>query len=385
MRKKRMGILAVVTAAVLLTGCGGENAGTDSSADSAEQSGSGGTEAADGSDGAGSVEPLSRQEVEKYVTLGDYHSLSVTMDAVSVDEGELEELLNSVYIGSLNGENGGIVDRAVAAGDTVLIDYEGKKDGVAFAGGTAQNASLTIGSGQFIPGFEEGLTGVMPGETVDLDLSFPEGYGNAELAGQAVVFTVTVHCILPEKVAFEDMQDSVVASMGIPEVNTAEELREYAYDYLYARAEENYTVILQQNILGALVEQCEFGEFPEELRESYQRMISEYVASAADYYGVDEDVYTNFYFGMGSEEMIHTYAEESLQQDFAMQAVANAEGLNVSDEELQTKLLERAVSAGYSSVEEYLGSGSLEDYRDYFMNEKVLEYLTDKANITVNE
>lgn len=160
--------------------------------------------------------PLNQMKVEKYVTLGDYQNLSVTVDAAAVDDTELAALVNSVYVDNVTAENGGIVDRAVETGDTVIIDYEGKKDGVAFEGGTAQEASLTIGSGRFIDGFEDGLIGVKPGETVDLNLTFPESYGNAELAGQPVVFTVTVHFIRPAEVAPEDMEDAVVASMGFP-------------------------------------------------------------------------------------------------------------------------------------------------------------------------
>ena len=153
MKKKIAGALTALAMAVLLAGCGSQvNV------------------------------PLNQMKVEKYVTLGDYANLQVKADAASVDPEELESLLNDVYLSGVTAETGGITDRAVAVGDIVVMDYEGKKDGVAFSGGTAQGARLTIGSGQFIDGFEDGLVGVMPGETVDLDLRFPEGYKNADLA-----------------------------------------------------------------------------------------------------------------------------------------------------------------------------------------------------------
>ena len=88
-----------------------------------------------------------------------------------------------------------VTGRPVQEGDTVNIDYVGKKDGVAFDGGTATGASLTIGSGQFIDGFEDGLIGHEIGETVELPLTFPEGYFNADLAGADVIFTVTINGI----------------------------------------------------------------------------------------------------------------------------------------------------------------------------------------------
>lgn len=356
MKGKFAGIAAALTAAVILTGCGSE------------------------------VDvPLNQMKVEKYVTLGDYNNLSVTLDAVAVDETELNTLVNSVYIGNVTAEHGGIVDRAVDTGDTVIIDYEGKKDGVAFAGGTAQGASLTIGSGQFIDGFEDGLIGVMPGETVDLNLTFPESYGNTELAGQAVVFTVTVHYIQPAEVAPEDMEDVVVASIGIPDVNTVEELRQYAYDYLYSNAETNYSYSLQNGIMDALMAQCVFKELPEELVENYRVMIQESIESNAAVYGVTADVYAGYFYGMSSADLVDLYGEETLKQDLVMQAIANAEGLSVSDDELQEMLLEYAQEAGYSTVEEYLGDASKEDFRNYFMNERVMEYLIDKATVTENQ
>lgn len=319
--------------------------------------------------------PLNQMEVEKYVTLGDYSNLNVSVAPASVDEEELEQLLRSVYSAHVTAQSGGVTDRAVEQGDTVVMDYEGKKDGVAFEGGTAQNASLTIGSGRFIPGFEDGLIGVMPGETVDLNLSFPEGYGNTELAGQAVVFTVTVHFIVPSQ-----MEDAVVAGMGIEGVDTVESLRQYAYDYLYENANTNYIYILQDAIVGALLEQCRFENIPEEMVEEYRQKMRENLETVAASYGTTADSYALYTYGMNCEDMVNAYAEDSLRQNLAMQAIANAEGLTVGDEELQESLLEYAVRAGFETVEEFIGEDSLEDYRNYFMNEKVMDFLIERVN-----
>ena len=329
--------------------------------------------------------PLNRLNVERIVTLGDYSNLSVNVDSIRVDEADLNTLLNNVYLSSVDAEQFGIVDRAVEVGDTVIIDYEGKKDGVAFEGGTAQGANLTIGSGQFIDGFEDGLVGVMPGETVDLDLSFPVNYGNTDLAGQEVVFTVTVHYIMPTEIPQEDMEDAVVASMGIEGVSTVEELRQYVYDYLYSNAETDYTYNVKNGIMDALMEQCMFSELPGKLVDSYRTMIRESIESNAAVYGVDAETYAYYFFGMSSEGVVEAYAEETLRQDLALQAIANAEGLKIGDEELQEKLLEYAQVAGYGTVEEYAGDNSPEDYRNYFMNETVMEYLNEKAVITENQ
>ncbi|MBQ5852300.1 MAG: FKBP-type peptidyl-prolyl cis-trans isomerase, partial [Lachnospiraceae bacterium] len=106
-----------------------------------------------------------------------------------------------------------VTDRAVENGDAVLIDYVGKKDDVAFEGGTAEGYTLNIGTGTFIPGFEEGLIGVMPGETVDLDLTFPADYPSADLAGAEVVFTVTVREI-QVSTDYETVTQEQLSSLG---------------------------------------------------------------------------------------------------------------------------------------------------------------------------
>ena len=313
---------------------------------------------------------LNETDVEQYVTLGDYRSI-----AASVAEDYLNALVLNTHNAYVTKEDG-ITDRAVEIGDTVDIDYEGKKDGVAFAGGTAAGASLDIGSGQFIAGFEEGLIGVMPGETVDLDLTFPEGYGNADLAGQAVVFTVTVNYINP---GLDDMKDSVVPNIGIEDVNTVEELWQYACDYLRYGAQDSLITGLQNAIVDELIAQSTFEKLPETYVEAGRQTLTENLESIADSYGFTADEYTKYVYQMSAEDFVNTYAEEGVKRDFILQAIANKEGLNVSDEELQSLLEEYASYAGYASVEEFMGETPKEDFRNYFMNEKVFEFLIDQA------
>lgn len=381
MKKIFAGMAVAFAAVMLMTGCGDENdSGSQEPTGSAAVGENGGSDAAGaGQDGNSAEFILNEMNVEEYVSLGDYSSFEVTVDKIGVDEEELKKVMSSAYIEYVTPEHGGITNRAVAVGDTVIIDYEGKKDGVAFAGGTAQNAKLAIGSGQFINGFEDGLVGVMPGETVDLNLTFPEGYGNADLAGQAVVFTVTVKCILPEEMAEEDMEDVVAASMGISGVSNVAEFKQYAYDYLYSR----YEYEVQSSILEFLLERCEFKELPEELLEPYRQMWTRVFMMYASMYQLSLDQYTSIFYNSDSETLINQYAEQYLKQDLALQAIANNEGLGVNDEELQTRLLEEAEEAGYASIQEYVGTESWENYRNDYMNEKVTDYLTERT--TVNE
>lgn len=330
--------------------------------------------------GCGSKEEeksLKDMNVDKYVTIGEYKGLEISLSPVSVDETELNTLIDNMYNGHVTAENGGVTDRAVAVGDTVNLDYEGKKDGVAFAGGTAQGYNLTIGSGQFIDGFEDGLVGVMPGETVDLELTFPAQYHSAELAGQAVVFTATVNYIMPT-----EKEDSVIAAMGIENVSNEQELRQYAYDYLAENAERTYQNNARKLVLESFMNNCTFEEVPAQMVEKYEQNTRENIEANAASFGVDADTFTNYYYQKDFETFVKEYAQEAARQDVALQAVANKENLNISDEELDSMLLENAQTAGYETVEEYLGEVDREDYREYFMYEKVLDYLVENAAIS---
>lgn len=324
-------------------------------------------------------EDLKQMKVEKYVTVGDYSNLSVSVAPAAVEEEEWDQLLLAVYWGGVDAENGGVTDRAVEMGDTVIIDYEGKKDGVPFEGGTAQDADLAIGSGSFIEGFEEGLVGVMPGETVDLELTFPEGYRNAEMAGQDVVFTVTVHYILP---GADEMSDSVVAAMEIEEVGTVEDLRQYVYDYLMEEAETNYTYNVQDALINELMGRSEFKELPETFMASYQGLCRASLNNIAASYGVGTEDFVNYYYNMSSADYVEQFSEQQAKQEVLLQAIANKEGLTVGDDELQEKLEGYASDGGFASVEEMMGERSREEYRNYFMTEKVLEYLAENSEIT---
>lgn len=368
MKKKTLGFLAAVLSVCMLAGCGAKDTGD-------------GTDAATGA-GAEST-ALKDMDVDKYVTLGEYKGLAASVDTVEVDEDEWDTLVNNVYYGNITAENGGITDRAVETGDTVNIDYEGKKDDVAFDGGTAQGYDLTIGSGNFIAGFEDGLIGVMPGETVDLDLSFPDPYpNNPDLAGQAVVFTVTVNYIQPAQDG--EFSDEIISNFGIDGVTNEEELRQYAYDYLNENAQQNYETNVQQAVMDAFMANNTFTSVPEAMVQKYSDAAESSITSMASAYGVDADTFTQYYYGQDLATFLSTYAEQTAKQDIALQAVANKENLNISDEELDQMLQDRATAAGYDTIEEYIGETSREDYREYFLYDKVLDYLVENAQITNN-
>lgn len=329
--------------------------------------------------GCGSDEgkALHEMKVEKYVTLGEYTGINVTVPSPEVTEQEQNQYLQQIYFSNMVvEEEEKITNRAVKDGDVVNIDYTGKKDGVAFDGGTAADQYLGIGSNMFIDGFEKGLVGVMPGETVDLNLTFPTGYQSAELAGQAVVFTVTVNYIYPE------YNDEEVASWGNTSYTTLEDLKKFIYDYLYESNMYYYESALENAVLEQFMSQCEFAELPEELVNRYKTNLQNSITAEAAAYGTDANTLCTYYYGMDLTTFLNTYAPESAKQSLAFQAVANEQNLNLSEEELDAKISEAATANGYSSVEEFMGSNTKDDYREYFTYEAAVEYLVNNAVVT---
>ena len=318
--------------------------------------------------------------VKPEVTLGEYKGVEVEKSDVEVTDEDINKEVDKER--ENNSRTIDVDDRAVESGDIIKLDFDGSVDGVPFAGGKAENYTLTIGSGSFIAGFEDGLIGVMPGETVDLNLTFPENYGKSDLAGQAVVFTVTVNYIQPAQDG--EFSDEVISNFGIDGVTNEEELRQYAYDYLNENAQQNYETNVQQAVMDAFMANNTFTSVPEALVQKYSDAAESSITSMASAYGVDADTFTQYYYGQDLASFLATYSEEAAKQDIALQAVANRENLNISDEELDQILLDRATAAGYDTIEEYIGETSKEDYREYFLYDKVTDYLVENAKITNN-
>lgn len=187
MKKKICVTAAVLSASLLLTACGNK-------------------------------EYLKNIKAEKYVTLGEYKGITATAEKQEVTDELVEELIADSYLAA-KAEKLPVTGRTVQEGDVVNIDFAGYRDGVAFEGGTAAGFDLTIGSGQFIAGFEEGLIGANIGDQLSLDLKFPDYYpGNPDLEGQPVVFEVTVNSIAESK--NPELTDELVEELSTADETT---------------------------------------------------------------------------------------------------------------------------------------------------------------------
>ena len=362
---------AAMVLSALLCGCANNSKGSANSSESSTATETAPTEAKQVTEGRVYAKDM---DLDKYISLKDYQSFRVERDEIVVNEDELKELMDNIYINSFP-ESLGVKDRAVVVGDTANINYVGTLNGVAFDGGTADGANLTIGSQTYIDGFEDGLVGVMPGETVDLNLTFPENYGNTDLAGQAVVFTVTVNYIIPE-----EKMDEAVGGL-IDEVNTVEELRQYVYDYLYEYAQQEDQESYEEKIMDTFIEEiCEIKELPSEWTTYYSEQARNYFITYALQAATDPETLVQTYYGMDLETFLTTYSELAAKRDLAMQALAKKEGLTIpTDEELDKILEQYSSEAGCETIAEYLGEASKEDFRQDYVYEQAFSFIIDLA------
>lgn len=371
--KKRTAYLLILSLILSLTGCGG----TGGSAGNA-----GGAAAASQSENS----TLDTADLSKLVTLGQYKNLELSVNSAKVTQEDIDAQIENAL--SSEAEQVEVTNRAVKEGDIVNIDYEGKKDGVAFDGGTAQGYDLTIGSGTFIDGFEDGLIGAKIGDTLDLNLTFPENYGTAELAGQDVVFTVKVNSIKEEKLP--ELTDELAKKIN-PEVKNVEEFKAYIKDSLEQAAIDAsrntaYSQLLNmvdassQVVSGDEIPSGILNEIIEAEKSSFETMIKAYGMDLESYLssqGLTEDEYN---------EQIRVYSESVARQKLLVRALAKAENIEVNENDLKEQYENYAQEYGYSSADEFKKAveqqDGVETFKEAVLTRKVEEMLFANANIT---
>ena len=231
-----------------------------------------------------------------------------------------------------------ITGRAAQSGNVANIDYTGTVDGVAFTGGTATGYDLTLGSGSFIDGFEDQIIGHNVGDTFDVTVTFPDGYGDSTdaegntitLSGKEAVFSVTLKS-LSENVTPELTDEWVESNFGVSDdLHTADQLRSYFSDALYANNYDNA-------IVDYLMANSTFKELPAEITSYYIRMFLNHYNQYATAYSMDLNAFAQTQGYTSADAMLaasDAYFEHLAKQDLIFQAVAEAKSLAPTQEEL---------------------------------------------------
>ena len=334
--------------------------------------------------GCGSDNPYSGYDLSEYVKTANYKGLEMEKIEVSVSDEEVSTQVEANVEDTKTTEE--VKEGTVAKNDTVNIDYEGKIDGETFSGGSAEDTDLTIGSGQFIDGFEDGLIGKPVGSTQTLNLKFPDDYNSSEVAGKDVVFTVTINHIVKETIP--EYNDAWVADNS--DVKTTAEYEQQVREELYKEKEEQAKSDAISDLWSQVVESSEVIKYPEDEVNKYVEEIEAQYQAMADNNGMElKDLWEQY--GIESEEEYNTENKETAQayvkEQMVMYDIAEKEDLSYTDEE-EDELRTQLEDAGYQDDETFVETfgQDMDTYIELALTfNKVGEFIYDNAKVAGEE
>ena len=310
------------------------------------------------------------------VKLGKYKGVKVEKADTEVTDEEVDKEINKER--ESNARNIDVTDRAVKDGDIVTLDFEGFVDGTAFEGGKGENYPLTIGSGTFIPGFEEQLVGAEIGKETEVNVTFPEDYQAEDLKGKAAVFKCTVKEIKEKELP---TLDDEFAS----EVSEFETLAEYKAD-IRGRLEERKAKAAREAKEAAVIEEIikdSDMEIPEAMIETQQRQMIDEFAQRIQMQGLTLEQYFQF-TGASYDQMIEQVkpqAEKRIQSRLVLEAVAAAEKIEATEEDYEEELksMAEAYQMEVDKVKELLPEKSVQQIKEDIAVKKAAEFVVDNA------
>ena len=310
-------------------------------------------------------------DVYPEVTLGQYKGLEVEKAPVEVSDAQVEAELNRMAQNVASTE---VVEKAAEMGDTATIDFEGFDNGVAFDGGKGENFDLKLGSGQFVPGFEEQIVGMTAGEEKDIDITFPENY-HAELAGKAVVFHVKLNKVSVTNVPALDDE----FAKDVSEFESLEELKADIRAKALESAEKNAQATFENACVEKAAENCTV-EMPAALIEAELDNQMERFAYQLQMSGYSMDAYAKM-MGGDVNTMRNAFrpaAEKQAKTNVTLTAIIEAEGIEASEEELNEEF--EALAKQYElEVEKIKTMVPAEELKASIENRKAVKVITESA------
>ena len=310
------------------------------------------------------------------VTLGTYKGVKVAKAEVEVTDAEVDVEVEKER--EKNSRTVSVTDRAVKDGDMTVIDFEGFVDGVAFEGGKGENYPLTIGSGAFIPGFEEALIGAEIGVETDVNVTFPEEYQAEELAGKPAVFKCTVKEIKEKELP--ELNDEFAG-----EVSECETLAEYKEDVKKKLAEKKETEaknMKEDAVVDAIIAEAQM-EIPDAMVETQQRQMVEDFAQRIQSQGITMDQYMQF-TGLTAAKLMDQVKPQALkriQSRLVLEAVVAAEEMTATEEEFDAEVakMAEAYKMEADKVKELLGENGKKQVMEDICIGKAVELVVSSA------
>ena len=352
-KKVGIGILAIILVIGLMTGCGKKETET-----------------------AGPY----NYNLDEYVKVADYHDMPFVTQVAEITDEDVENEISTIlqYAATVENSTTGIVED----GDTINIAFAGKIDGELFDGGSSESYDLTVGTTSMIDGFVEGLIGKNVGETVVLDLQFPEEYHSAEVAGKPVVFEVTINSkkttIVPE------FNDEFVKANS--DFETTEEYRKYLKEALTNEAQEQFDAGVKDAIWEVILTRSEVIKYPEEEMAEAQSITDEMEAeykNQATLYGLDWATFLSLFMQTDEEgfaQMKEEYARNMVLSNMVLYKMAKEENISLPQSEFEERTKEILANSSFTeeSFEASYGMTIFEyaeenGWKESFLLEKVMD------------
>jgi len=316
--------------------------------------------------------------VKPEVKLGEYKGLKVERKAVEITDEAVESEFERVRARDARIIN--VEDRPAQNGDTAVFDFAGYVDDVAFEGGTAENYSLELGSGQFIPGFEEQMVGHNAGEEFDVNVTFPEEYHAEELKGKPAVFKIKLHSLTAKELPEADdeyAKDKDFDTLADYKADIRKHLEEHAEEHAKAEVDEK--------LIDALIDMLE-AEIPEAM---FERRIDHSIQEFGyrlQAQGLDLNTYMQYMGGDASalRDQMRPGAEHQVKMRLALEYIVKAENITVSEEDLDAEFAKIAEAYGME-IEAVKNAVPADDLSGDLAVEKAMAFVRDNAVITVVE
>lgn len=310
------------------------------------------------------------------VTLGTYKGVEVEKSDTSVTDEEVDAAIERER--ENNARTVSVDNRAVQDGDMTTLDFEGFVDGVAFEGGKGENYPLTIGSNTFIPGFEEQLIGAEIDKEVEVNVTFPEDYQAAELAGKPAVFKCTIKEIKEKELP--DLDDEFASEVS--EFETLAEYREDVRKNLEEKKAEEAKNEKEDKVVEAIIADAKM-DIPEAMLETQQRQMADDFAQRIQMQGISLDQYFQF-TGLTRAaflEQLKPQAEKRIQSRLVLEAVAKAENIEASDAEYdeEIKKMADAYQMDIAEINDMIGTFEQKSIREDICIRKAADFVVENA------